>query len=69
MIARYQNRFSDDDRRVGDDQRESDQDNSQLQLGSEILSKVRDYAAAKPMTIVAAGLAIGIVSGLILKRK
>ena len=39
------------------------------ELGGEIVARVKQFAAEKPVVVVAAGLAIGVLAGLILKRK
>ena len=39
------------------------------ELGGEIVARVKQFAVEKPVVVVAAGLAIGVLAGLILKRK
>ena len=39
------------------------------QLSGEIIAQVKKLAVEKPVVVVAAGLAIGVVTGLILKRR
>ena len=46
-----------------------DQNDQQNQLGTEVIARVKKLAVEKPLVIVAAGLAIGVLSGLMLKRR
>ena len=38
------------------------------QIGEEVLARVKKLAVEKPLVVVAAGLAIGVLSGFMLKR-
>ena len=49
--------------------RGGDQNDQQNQLGTEVIARVKKLAVEKPLVIVAAGLAIGVLSGLMLKRR
>ena len=52
--------------RTSNQPRDSD---DQQQLGVEMIAKVKQFAVEQPVAVVAAGLAIGVLTGLILKRK
>ena len=70
MISMSKNRI---ETQVQPDQQALDQtrvtSDQAKQLGGEIVAQVKKLAIEKPVVVVAAGLAIGVLTGLILKRK
>ena len=70
MISMNENRFDTHnlrDNRIAD--RVSSGDENSGQLGTEVIARVKKLAVEKPLVVVAAGLAIGVLSGFMLKRK
>ena len=47
----------------------SDNANQAKQIGGEIVTQVKKLATEKPVVVVAAGLAIGVLTGFLLKRR
>ena len=46
-----------------------DKDNDLAKYGSEVMSRVKKLAVEKPLIVVGAGLALGLLSGFVLKRR
>ena len=70
MIARYENQ-SNARSKVADQPIQPNQDNAARvkQMGDLAVAQVKKLAVEKPVVVVAAGLAIGVLTGFILKRK
>ena len=70
MISLNQNRFNPPvPKNEQFKSRGGDLNDQQNQLGTEVIARVKKLAVEKPLVIVAAGLAIGVLSGLMLKRR
>ena len=70
MIARIKNRIDmqaqPTEQTVKQTQDGEEQDGK---LSDELIFQMRKFAVAQPVVVVAAGLAIGVLTGFILKRK
>ena len=70
MISMNEKRFDSDAlRNLHADEQSSDDDSQQDSFGNDLMARVKKLAVEKPLVVVAAGLAVGVLSGLILKRK
>ena len=70
MISRIENQL-DDERHLNGAafSQNRDAESQAKPLSEEVVAQVKKLAVAKPVVIVAAGLALGVLTGLILKRK
>ena len=50
--------------------RATDNDDSQVnEFGTKLISRVKKLAVDKPLVVVVAGLAVGVLSGILIKRR
>ena len=70
MISINESRFDSHVQRSEPVSGSENESNSQMtQLGAELISRVRTLAVEKPLVVVVAGLAVGVLSGFLIKRR